>query len=224
MSNINIAEDEFYKNQTDILEKIKESIKNELSDVIGKIEMFQKGKDVKEDWRYGWLRWLNIYFNEEIKEKMKPYMGVQLYLYHIKANEIGNIAKSNKEYDSKSNNTFPYDCVDKDKKYLQMSDDMDIDLKTGNIIKKDESCSEVQLWLFQEGSAHKGVQENGLNDNNLNEFFTLFKQNGIKDYSFIRKYYESLINEKLVSSLPIKSNDYITINNCICLMVEHRIG
>ena len=222
MLNISIAEDEYYKNQTDILEKIKESIKNELSDIIGKIEMFQKGKDVKEDWRYGWLRWLNIYFNEELKEKMKPYAGIQLYLYHIEVNDIGNITLKNTDVDSKSNNLFPFDH--NDYKYFQMSDDMDIDLKTGNIIKKDKSCSGVQLWLFQEGSDHKGVQENGLNDNNIKEFFTLYKQKGIKDYSFIRKYYESLINEKLVSSLPIKSNDYFTINNCIRLMVEHRIG
>ena len=215
MTNINIAKDEFYKNQTDVLEKIKESIKNKLSDVIGKIEMFQKGKDVREDLRYGWLRWLNIYFNEEIKEKMKPYAGVQLYLYHIEVNDIGNITLKNTDVDTKSNNLFPFDY----NKYFQMSDDMDIDLNTGNIIKKDKSCSEVQLWLFQKGFNHNGVQENGLNDNNLNEFFTLYKQKGIKDYSFIRKYYESLISEKIVSCMPIKSNDYITINNCIRLIL-----
>lgn len=205
-----------YKNQKDALEKIKINIESNLSGVIGETTI-RRGKG-----RYSWLNWLELNFKEELKEKMKPYTGVQLYLYHIKANEIGNITLKNTDVDSKSNNLFPFDYDDY--KYFQMSDDMDIDLKTGNIIKKDESCSEVQLWLFQPGFDHQGVQENGLNDNNLNEFFTLYKQNGIKDYSFIRKYYESLINEKIVSSLPIKSNDYITINNCIRLMVEHRIG
>ena len=53
--------------------------------------------------------------------------------------------------------TFPNDYDLGKSKYYLIGKDMEIDLITGNIVKRDYTCSLLQIWFCQKGIDHKGI-------------------------------------------------------------------
>ena len=201
-------------------------------------ECFKKyaNKGLRKDFRYGWLRWLHIEFVDELSNQLKPYIGLQIYPYSICINDIGNLLEDeiiiNNDMLEKKKNIFPYDCDNSignfeyhkgNRKYYLIGRNMDIDLLTGNIMQKNVPVNKLQIWLCQKGYDHIGIQEYGLSNDYLKKFYESVYKNGKKDYEMIKKYYNSLLDERLVSK-EIKADNYDEIAKEIKSMIEYCIN
>ena len=52
-------------------------------------EYFKRYKISHGAGRYNWLRWLYLEFVEDLKLRLYPYIGLQIYLYAVNINDIG---------------------------------------------------------------------------------------------------------------------------------------
>ena len=173
-----------------------------------------------EKWRYYGQCWLQ--FNFKDLERFKPYIGLQIYPYFIDIEEIFKGEEKVKEK-SEPKNVFPYDYEESDY-YYQVGKNMDIDITTGNIIKKEDTNNKIQIWFCQEGIGHIGIQYDGCDkekgDKNLIEFRKEIKKTKMKKYNYIIDYYQNLLNDKLVYDEIVFANEYDKIEKAIAEMLD----
>ena len=215
-------EDSYWNRQNDNFKIIDDyNLKEKLS------EYFDKYIIKNGSGRFTGLSWRELVFNKKYAEKFKPYTGVQIYLYSINKEEIGDI--SNRAFKSNITNQgkkeFPYDQTNK---YYLIHDNTLIDCITGNLIKKDDSLQKAQIWFCQkeEGGNHPAILEKGHHNNNICDFKEILKnveinnnlecRKAITKY-YIGKYFKELQNQKLVSSEINCQYDWKTKgeNNCV---------
>ena len=149
---------------------------------------------------YSWLKWITIIFEKPIKS----YIGVQIYPYYIERKEIGIVLEEN----DINTHDFPFDF----RKRFRISDNMAIDMETGNIMKKCNKINELQIWMCQhikdweKYGDHKCILKNGYKDNeHLMNFYNKYKktqQSGhdVREYGDIIHYYDYLFKSNLVSN------------------------
>ena len=77
MNNYNI--EEFAENQKRKLSKIVDYLQNNENHIFDKYFIKYNIKGVRKDYRYGWLKWLQLDFNDFYREQLKPYVGLQIY-------------------------------------------------------------------------------------------------------------------------------------------------
>ena len=234
---------EFYDRQFEYLNSIKSDLEKRKLEYIKSISVFKSIKEtdnIKErnrllyefdhNWRFFWLNWITLEFHNDILEYTWPYKGLQIYLYSVAEDEIGKsdedsiessrLVQGEKaiENEISAHGSFKYDK----KSYYQIGKNLDIDTSTGNLIKYDISCNYAQIWFYQDGG-HKGIKANGLCDKNISEFCRTISLKGEKDYDLIKMYYNSLLDERLVSK-EIKSDNYDEIAKEIKSMIENCIN
>ena len=182
--------------------------------------------------RFGGLYWRELEFNDEYKEKFNPYKGVQVYLYAVGENEIGNISKkalkSNNEINiSGKINEFPYDYSE----HYLLGEDLQIDTNTGNLIKKDNSFTQAQIWFCQR-EEHRCILEESHKNEHIDNFKNMIKSTKIKDNLecrneitkyYIGKYFKELKKQKLVSNEIVLSDDWEKDKEKNCIKIANVI-
>ena len=234
---------EFYDRQFEYLNSIKSELEKRKLEYIksikieknidrsnNKIERKKLISNYENNWRFFWLNWVTLEFHKDILEYTWPYKGLQIYLYSVPEDEIGKSDEDSIEFsrlvqgekaienEISAHGSFKYDK----KPYYQIGKNLDIDTSTGNLIKYDISCNYAQIWFYQDGG-HKGIKANGLCDKNISEFCRTISIKGEKDYELIKMYYNSLLDERLVSK-EIKADNYDEIAKEIKSMIEYCIN
>ena len=166
-----------------------------------------------EDWRYNWLKWIKFEFNDDTKKNLGKlyfednYIGIQVYPYFVKCKEIC----KDEDLEVQKSDKFPYTK----KEYVSICGNedsgMDVDSKTGNIMKKDNK-DDVQIMFY------KNYKMASIKDDSLG--LTVIKNNEGVDFKNLRKQYQRLMKDNIISNEPIDVNNYKAVIEKIQEMIK----